>query len=268
MENRRTSLAEQESWAGTAAGALCFALTGLQMMAFEIPHGWALNQWLQENAVLMLLFWLGIGPVGYALGWMRGFPRWSYPYTGMAIIMALYMTMVATPGIRILGYTFGPRDMWGWRAFVPLALATLIAVLFSRPRNQLPRLFGNIRQDPSILSFLLFGFMPLLVMIEFDEIDRLYSLYFMALVAALMVIAAVVYLRSRTGWSRSLSLILAMIVIIAVSEAGSIAFWQENGWVNVEGSIVQGAVVALILSIPALVELVRDLSARRRMQSV
>ncbi len=267
MENKQSTLQPQESWAGAAAGALCFILVGLQMMAFEIPIDWALNNWLQVNAVYMLLFWLGLGPAGYALGWISGFPRWSYPYTGMAIIMALYMTMVATPGIRILGYTFGPRDMWGLRAFIPLLLATLIALVFSRPRNQLPRLFGNIRQDPSILSFLLFGFMPLLVMIEFDEIDRLYSLYYMALVAVLMVITAVIYLRLKSGWARSLALIAGTAIIIAITEAGSIAFWQENGWVNVQGSIIQGAVVALILSIPALVGFGRDLWMRRRLQS-
>lgn len=267
MQNRETKLPERESWAGAAAGALCFVLVGLQMMAFEIPHNWALNDWLQQNSLVMVLFWLGIGPVGYALGWVRGFPRWSYPYTGMTAIMTLYMTSVATPGLTLLGYTFGRRDLWGWRAFVPLALATLIALLLSRPRNQLPRLFGNIRQDPSILSFLLFGFMPLLVMIAFDEIDRLYSLYFMALVAALMVLAAILYLRTSTGWGRSLALILAVTVITGVAEAGSIAYWLEYDGVNVQASIIQGAVVAFILSIPALVELARDLRLRRQVQS-
>jgi hypothetical protein len=81
-----------------------------------------------------------------------------------------------------------------------------------------------------------------------------------------MVIAAVAYLRSKTGLGRSLALIIAMVVIIAVAEAGSIAYWLENGWVNVSGSVIQGAVVAFILSIPALIELVRDLTLRRGLQ--
>lgn len=265
MEEKSSMLKRPESWASTTIGAMCFLLVGLQMMAFEIPVDWDLNKWLQENAVYMLLFWLGLGPVGFAAGWISGFPRWSYPYTGMAFIMALYMSNVATPGIRILGHTFGSRDLWGVRSFIPLVLAVLVALIFSRPRNQLPRLLGNLFQEGSILSFLMLGCMPLLVMIPFDEIDRLYSLYYMALVMVLMVITAVLYLRMRSRWGSSLALIIGIAVIIAIVEAGSIVYWLKNGWVNVTASIIQAVIVALFLSAPALSQMLHDLKGHKQL---
>ena len=126
------------SWAGVAAGVGFFLLVGLIMAAGEIPHEWALAESIYRNASMLFLGLIVIAPIGFAVGWVRGFPRWSYPYTGLAIIISLYMSQVATPGLRLFGYIFGSNDAWGWRAFIPLLTAALVAALISEPHNQLP----------------------------------------------------------------------------------------------------------------------------------
>jgi hypothetical protein len=50
---------------------------------------------------------------GVLVGWVKAFPRWSYPYIGYGVIYALYLSGVSTPAVQILGYTFPPNQLWG-----------------------------------------------------------------------------------------------------------------------------------------------------------
>ena len=49
----------------------------------------------------------------------------------------------------------------------------------------LRRFFFNISADWTLLTFGIFGFIPLLIAMIFDEMDRLYSLYFMIVLTLL-----------------------------------------------------------------------------------
>jgi hypothetical protein len=77
----------------------------------EFPHEWNIPVWVPGIFFVSTLFVL---PIGICIGWIKGFPRWSYPYVGHVIVFSLYMVNVATPG-----FLFG-RELWGWRAWIPL----------------------------------------------------------------------------------------------------------------------------------------------------
>ncbi len=73
--------------------------------------------------VLAGLFW----------GWLKGFPRWVFSYLAYGIVFALYLANASTPGLVIFNIPMWGRELWGWRACVPMAMVALSALLLSRP---------------------------------------------------------------------------------------------------------------------------------------
>jgi hypothetical protein len=240
------------SWAGALAGSALFVLAGLMLVLSEIPIEWGWQRFNSLYGAILLIF-LILPPTFFAAGWIKGFPAWSYPYIAHALQWSFYMTQVATPGLRIFNYTFGPRDLWGWRAWIPFLIATGIALLVTRSFSPLLKLIKDENQDWTRYTFGMFGFVPLMVLISFDEMDRLYSLYFMLLLAVVMPVTALVYLRSRTTRGRAFALFAGIFFSAAVFTAAPILYWLQNGWVSVPGSILMGLSFLLVSFLPALI---------------
>jgi len=245
------------SWGETLAGMILFLISGLGLILNEIPHDWGVPLWLTHLAGALLLAYLLVPAIGFGIGWIRGFPRWSYPYWGLALLVSLYMMRVATPGLRILNYTFGRNDLWGWRAWIPVSAMAVIALLITRSLRPLFKLFTNIWADWTRLTYGMFGFMPLLIGIGFDEVDRLYSLPFMVALTFLMVGTALAYLRSTRQWQRVSALLIGIILVAAIVAVAPTVYWLENGWVNVQGTVIGGTIVVLVMFSPALIGLLR-----------
>ena len=245
------------SWAETLAGMTLFLISGLGLILNEVPHDWVVPLWLTHLAGALLLAYLLVPAIGFGIGWIWGFPRWSYPYLGLALLVSLYMMNVATPGLRILNYTFGRNDLWGWRAWIPVSVMVVIALLITRSLRPLLKLFTNIWADWTLVTFGMFGFMPLLIGIGFDEVDRLYSLPFMVALTFFMVGTALAYLRSTHQWQRVLALLIGIILILTIVAIAPTVYWLENGWVNVQGVVVGGTIVGLVMFSPVLIGLLR-----------
>jgi hypothetical protein len=73
----------------------------------------------------MLAMFFIIPAVGYGTGWRKGFPRWSYPYGSVLLLISLYFMNASTPGISFFGYEGFGRELWGWRSRIPLVIATI-----------------------------------------------------------------------------------------------------------------------------------------------
>lgn len=256
----RPQIAQQgkpSSWTAALAGTAPFLVFGLFLIILEIPHNWVVPAWLANFRGPWILGILVLLPIGLGIGWVKGFPRWSYPYVGLVPLFSLYMMVVATPGLRVFNYTFGSNDLWGWRALLPLLAVAVIALLITRSLQPVTNLFTNVRQDWTLLTFGMFGFMPLFVMIGFDEVDRLYSLPFMVALTLVMVGTVLAYLRSRHPWQRVLALLAGIILTVVVATVAPRAYWLPNPWVNVTGAVIGGAVVVAVMFSPGLVGLLR-----------
>ena len=76
----------QGSWGEALAGMLPFLVIGLADVLYEYltyrGHGWSLTRWVFVASYLVLLIGLGVG-------WVKGFPRWSYPYAGWILFIHL-----------------------------------------------------------------------------------------------------------------------------------------------------------------------------------
>lgn len=248
-------------------GALPFFMFGLIMIMLELPVFLFDQDWFNSLGGFLLFVFLILPAIGFGIGWVQNFPRWSYPYSGMALILAVYIQNASTPGVSFFGIPIFGRELWGWRAWVPLAAAFVIALAVSHSFKPFIRFFTNLWNDWTIPSYLMVGVLPLLVMFAFDEIDRMYSLYFMIPFGILLVGMVVLYLKARNTWQRALILTLGIIVITFPTVWGSTSYWIEHNGINPSGvrsMWTTAATITIIMLIPAWLELLRRSVARLR----
>jgi len=238
----------------TFAGALLFVLWGLELVCNEFPHEWNVPLWVQGTGIFFMATMLTL-PIGMCLGWIQGFPRWSYPYVGHMLVFSWYMTMVATPGFKVFGYEVFGRQLWGWRAWIPLMVVALIVFAVTRSVKPIIKFFTNAREDWTLLTFGMFGFMPLLIAIMFDEVDRLYSLYFMVALTIIMVGTAIVYLRSENYRGRVKTLLVGVALSLAIASIAPNIYWVGVLSVNVLPALIAGVIVFLFMFSPSLLSL-------------
>ena len=243
-------------------GSLPFFLFGLIMILLELPSLDVLItlEWFNTLANILFAMWLILPAIGFGIGWVQKFPRWSYPYTGMAFILALYIRSASTPGLNFFGIPIFGRELWGWRAWIPLAVAFIVALVISRSFRPFLNFFSNLWQDWSIPSYLMAGVLPLLVMVAFDEIDRLYSLYFMVVFAVLLVGMVVLYLRSQYPWQRVLVLTIVVLASLFSAVLGSNSYWLAHNGMYLSGArqmLALAGKISVIMLFPAWLELLR-----------
>lgn len=241
------------SWPAALIAALYFFLAGLNLVSSNIPPDWSVAG-LQRGTDTLIWdtgFWFGllVPAIAFAVGWVLGFPRWSYPFTGGLLVFSLYMMSTSTPLLRQLGYL---NQGWGWRAWLPFLLALLVGLLITRSLRPIGQFFANIHRDWTQATFAMYGCMPLVISIFFDEIDRLYTTIFMLLLIALMVAIALLYMRAVTQTGRIRILTAGVLATLAVTLTASTAYWLPRGGVSVPGVLIWGLVILGIMFYPAL----------------
>jgi hypothetical protein len=248
-------------------GSLPFFLFGLLMILLKIRGEWNFPLWMDTVGRFLFAFLLLLPAIGFAVGWVRNFPRWSYPYTAMAFLLGWYISSASTPGLNLFGYPIFGRELWGWRSWIPLGAAFVVALAISRSLEPIRKFFANLWDDWSIFSYLLAGILPFLVMVAFDEIDSLYSLYFMVPLAVLLVGMVVFYLQSRQARQRVLVLTVGTLTVLAATALGSNSFWlAHNGTTEffARRTLNLAGMTALVMLLPAWLELLRRSMGRLR----
>ena len=237
----------RDSWSETLAAVALFILWGLWLIFNEVPREWALPDWVYFVSTILLLGLITSLPFVVCFSGIKNFPRWSYPYVVSSLLVSLYMMNVATPGFLFY------QEIWGWRAWVPL-LVVIGILLITRSFNPLRMLIANIFDDWSLLTFGLFGCMPLFIFVYFDEINQLYSLFFMVILTLLMVGTVYIYMQSTTQKIRIRVLLISIFLIIMLIVTGSTIYWLYNGGTNVVVPVAAGVIVYLIMFSPALIK--------------
>jgi hypothetical protein len=253
-----------ESWPGAITGGVLFLVAGVDLILGEIPHEWGAPAWINTlQGIFFLLAMLILPAIGYGTGWVMHFPRWSYPYTGMLLLSSLYMMFVATPGLRIFGYTFGNKDLWLWRAWIPFLVASGTGLLLTRSFRPISEFFANGLRDWTLFTFTMFGWMPLIVAVGFDEMDRLLSLYCMIAATVIMTGTALLYLRSRNRWQQAATLFGGIFLTASGTKVVSTLYWGEDGWVDILRAIMAGALLAAFMVSPAVIQVFTGFAHKR-----
>ena len=230
----------RDSWAATMVATALFLLMGSALIMQDVlPEEWRItinsHPWASVGIVMTLVFPL----VGVVIGWKHGFPRWSYPYAGFALMFSLFLAGVATPSLKLFGVAVFGREIWGWRAALPLATAVVASILLTRSVRPLLDVPQKVREDPTLLTFGLFGFMPLFVPIVLDEVYAPFIRIFTTLV---MTATAFLYMRVANQRSRSGVLLAGIVLTVALARP----------------SLILGLTVIALLASPAAIGLARD----------
>jgi len=248
-------------WGEALLGAAALLVPGLVLALAELP---ALHPWwpaLYFGAYLFIL-------LGVLAGWVRGFPRWSYPYVGYGLVFALWVTSVSTPGLQLLGYTFSRNQPWGWRAWLGLGAVAILALLLTRSLRPLARLFTGAWRDWTRLSFALYGGLPLALWVLFDEVHRPHPAPYLIVASLCLAAGALAYMRGGTDAGRLLALLAGLTASWLVSTVGLAAYWHGrlvgrgdhplDWWSDAARPMAYAwVVVALILLLPLLLGLLR-----------
>lgn len=195
---------QRASWDEVLLGVIPFLLFGLAYLLKAVAELWQYHGVMLKYINYAPLAVYFISAIGLLIGWVRGFPRWSYAYLGMV----LYFGWDYSNG-RFYGVVYG------WRAWIPLIVVALVALLITRSLRPLTRLIQGTWNDWTRLSFALYAFcLPFLTVVFLDMewgTNELFGLVFDTL---LLAAGAIVFLRSRTIWQRVVSLQAAMFILV------------------------------------------------------
>jgi hypothetical protein len=153
---------------------------------------------------------------GLLIGWIRGFPLWSYSYLGWSLVLAW-----ANTNARIYWTD------WGYRVWVPFGVTVLIALLWTRSLQPIRRFFRDIWKDWTRLSLAMYTLGAWASMI-YDENHHPYLLAFMVASTLVTAGAAWFFLRSPSAKGRILAIVGGfMIAIILGSICDATWDWHE-----------------------------------------
>jgi hypothetical protein len=173
-------------------GALPFLAFGISSMISKVDH-----LPIRGQDVEMVVY--GLSLVGLLIGWIQGFPLWSYSYLGWSILIAYFNTN--------WGY-YGDPDFQVW---IPFGITVLIAILWTHSFAPIKKFFQDIWNDWTRLSLAMFAFGGFVWLI-YDENHHPQLLWF--ILAATLAISAGVwfFLRSSSLKGRVFSIIFSWIV--------------------------------------------------------
>ena len=253
------------SWGEALAGMLPFLAMGL-LMALDPYH-------LTQSASIVVtyavvLIGLGVPLIGLGVGWVKGFPRWSYPYGGFVLAVASlflknnldpwilnrYDTWVRLfrrlPGLAdvVLYLMFGRYNMW----MLFLAMAVIV-LLLSRLWRPLCPLYRGAWHDWTRLSFGSYGVMPLVFILYFYDVTPAPRAPYLVASTVILAAGAVAYVRSSRTWQRALALLTGMTLFCAVTTVGVVTFYHLATWDVIRDWV---PLAALMLA-PVLLSLLR-----------
>jgi hypothetical protein len=220
-----TWVGRHASWGEALIGALPFLLFGLayllegvaelgghDRLAFELQVGSPNLPFITFTAPMGVYF---VTVLGLLFGVLNGFPRWSYAYLGMSLYFGWSYGSGSFHGVHY--------DSWAW---LPLFAAIVLGLLLTRSLQPLARLLQGAWNDWTRLSFALYAFaVPMFTVFFFDDDWGASQLYGLLFDTVLIAVGAVAFLRSRTIWSRVLSLQAAVLILVV---KGPLVGWFDG----------------------------------------
>ncbi len=205
---------------------------------------------------------------GYVAGWVRGFPRWWWSFPLILIIFSILVQNSVTDETWFFGMQSSTR-LWGWMARIPLAAATLLALLISFFTRPYSSLLQGIWQDPTRLAFGLYSILPYFTIMYFDETRGYFSTPFLIVSFIVFLASAWFYLRSANPTSRLLILLGSAIGMITINLTAITIYWngRMEAWMTTparwQDSVYAGMMIILLMAILLVLPVIVVELARR-----
>jgi hypothetical protein len=252
----------RSSWAETLAAIVPLLILGPVTAVWH----WGYNMgylpavivgWPRHLAILAAL-------IGFGMGWARGFPRWSYPHTGLVAIFLLNLLSKSVP-LKYSGPIPAIVDLLNLPFAVLLVAATFLLIV--RIRHRFRPLSQSIRHDWTRLSFGLYILVILAFWMASELVPVGYRTPYMLGGSLIFTAGALLYMRSTNKSQRILALLICGTLAVTVAVSGRVSYyqgqllpglWRPGRWTGEAqmAAIVWGWLAALMVA-PALLSLRR-----------
>jgi len=239
----------------TLTGTLPFLAFGIASIIGKIDPVYA-----PQYTYVFLAFY-NFTLLGFLIGWIRGFPLWSYSYLGWSLVFAWWWTGMSINGTN-----------WGHRIWILFGFAVLIALIWTRSINPIKKLFHDIWNDWTRLSLSMYTFIAFVFLI-YDENHHPWLLIFMSAATLAIAAGAWFFLRSANLKGRVVSILgglAAGLVISRICEstwdwAAYYGLPEElTPWyLSVFRTVMFLSIFVVFLFWPAIIALIHRIIARR-----
>jgi hypothetical protein len=234
---------------------LPFLAFGASSMIGKVDHTYHLRGLDAEMVVYSLAL------AGLLIGWVRGFPLWSYSYLGWSFVLAWANTNMKVYGVE-----------WGYRIWIPFGITVLIGLIWTHSFQPIKKFLSDIWNDWTRLSLAMYALGAWMLMI-YDENHHPQLLAF--ILASTLVAAAAVwlFLRSSTIRGRILSILAGFIIALIIGGISEATWdWHEyygipkkptTWYKKTSGFVLMSSLWGLILFWPAIIGIIRRTMTRR-----
>jgi hypothetical protein len=219
--------------------------------------------WLEIGFVIVL--W-SFGLFLVVIGFIKRFPRWFMPYIGlpMPIISTFLWVGVIEPGFdRLPSFSswFVSEFIIQGLLWIGLFLLVVLLLVSARFIPKSRPFFQRLRDDWTLLAFILYGIMPFALVIVLNEYKNEEPYMFLALL--ILAAGGWLYLRSDGPWNRFIYLQCGMgfsMLVAAIAKAllveTSFPFVGDDDWrTEFMSTIISWMWLTLIMMIPLILKL-------------
>jgi hypothetical protein len=232
---------------------------------FRVGGAITIPLWL--DIMFLIVFWF-LGLSLLVMGFAKGLPRWFMPYLGLPLpllsvygFFVLFSTLIEFPRDLYntswyVGQLFSQGYLWIGLIFLVPIFVLLIALI---PRFR--PFYRRIREDWTLLAFILYGSAPFALVLTFDDYQNEEPYKFLSFL--ILAAGAWFYLRnslpSRRFWSLFLGLALSMFTAAvgkAILYAGPWPRPKYFTWqTEMASTLIMWIWLALIMLIPLAINL-------------
>lgn len=146
----------------------------------------------------------------FAWGWVKDFPVWTIHSIGFCILTSIYLTSISIP--QLMG-----SELLGFYGLLPLAITMLVALTLHFSWIPLVQLYQKVKNDKSILIFMVYGFLPVAFMFAFDEVHAIKFLPIAIILILMTAMSVVIYLGSNKKVVGIITIISGFILTNAIA---------------------------------------------------
>jgi len=199
-------------------GILPFLAFGIVSMIGKMDH---VNH-LRDIYIYLAFYLLVLS--GLLIGWIRGFPLWSYSYLGWSLLFGWWWSNAWINGIY-----------WGSRIWILFEIMVLIALIWTRSFSPIKKFFSDISNDRTRLSLSMYTFIAFVFLI-YDENHHPYLLIFMAASTLAIAAGAWFFLRSASLKGRAASILGGLITSNVIGQVCNNTWDAQDHYNLPEGS--------------------------------
>jgi hypothetical protein len=229
-EWRKTRMAKKfgPAFSETIAVVLPF----LVVLALFSPIG--MIQGIPARVVEMIrLSLLGILLVMVVVGLTRGLPRWILPYMGFVFAVANLLITLDFIDPKWYGFSLPPYVSRFVSDFVHagvywvgIIILVFLSVLLAAMIPAFRPFYRRLRNDWTLLAFILYGVTPFAVLLTFDDYHYAEPYVFVSFI--ILALGGWLYLRNDVPWKKFMFLFIGLTLAMAVTVTGAAVLIEES----------------------------------------